>query len=140
MLLLLSSGQSCNQAHWEQQHKHLLQNLPPALLEAYGEDYVNETKELFQSHARQANEDFSPVINAIVQALLSPQPQVCYYAGPGIGLMYFINSYCPFSIRDRFLQKLFVKKELMPRALRKQAGFDINLNNNNNNNEEKLIK
>ncbi|XP_076003030.1 11-beta-hydroxysteroid dehydrogenase type 2 [Genypterus blacodes] len=136
------TGQSSNHTYWEQQYKNLLQNVPPALLEEYGEDYMNETKELFQSHARQATEDFSPVINAIVQALLSPQPQVRYYAGPGIGFMYFINSYCPFSIRDRFLQKLFVKKELLPRALRKQAGFDISLNNNNNNNnnEEKLMQ
>lgn len=135
------TGQSSNHAYWEQQHKQLLQNLSPALLEEYGEDYLNETKELFQSHASQANPDLSPVTDAIVQALLSPQPQVRYFAGPGVGLMYFIHSFCPFSISNRFLQKLFVKKTLMPRALRKQSGFDLNLslhNNNNNNNEEKV--
>ncbi|KAM9366713.1 11-beta-hydroxysteroid dehydrogenase type 2 [Symphorus nematophorus] len=141
------TGQSSNHAYWEQQHKQLLQNLSPALLEDYGEDYVTETKELFQSHARQANPDLSPVIDTIVQALLSPQPQARYFAGPGVGLMYFIHSYCPFSISNRFLQKLFVKKKLMPRGLRKQSGgFNLNLslhNNNNNNNdgedgEEKL--
>ncbi|XP_040896814.1 corticosteroid 11-beta-dehydrogenase isozyme 2 [Toxotes jaculatrix] len=140
------TGQSSNHAYWEQQHKQLLQSLSPGLLEEYGEDYVTETKELFQSHARQANPDLSPVVDTIVQALLSPQPQVRYFAGPGVGLMYFINSYCPFSISQRFLQKLFVKKKLMPRALRKQSSFDLNLslhnnnNNNNNNNEEKLKK
>ncbi|XP_028257079.1 11-beta-hydroxysteroid dehydrogenase type 2 [Parambassis ranga] len=135
------TGQSSNHAYWEQQHKELLQSLPPALLEEYGEDYVTETKDLFQSFASQANPDLSPVVHAIVQALLAPQPQARYYAGPGIGLMYFIHSYCPFSISNRFLQKLFVKKKLMPRALRKQSGFDLHLslhNNNNNNNEEKL--
>ncbi|XP_029986569.1 11-beta-hydroxysteroid dehydrogenase type 2 [Sphaeramia orbicularis] len=137
------TGQSSNTAYWEQQHKQLIQSLPPALLEDYGEDYVSETKELFHTYARNANPDFSPVINTITQALLSPQPRVRYFAGPGVGFMYFIHSYFPFSLSNKFLQKLFVKKKLMPRALRKQSGFDMDLNlhnNNNNNNEEKLIK
>lgn len=145
LLLMLRSavptGQSSNQSYWEKQHKQLLQSLSPALLEEYGEDYVTETMELFQSYANHANPDLSPVVNTIVQALLSPQPQVYYYAGPGVRLMYFIHSYCPFSISNRFLQSLFVKKKLMPRALRKQSDFDLSLclhNNNNNNEEEKL--
>ncbi|TKS65048.1 Corticosteroid 11-beta-dehydrogenase isozyme 2 [Collichthys lucidus] len=131
------TGQSSNHAYWEEQHKHLLKSLPPALLEDYGEDYVMETKELFQSHTKHANPDVSPVIDAIVRALLSPQPQPRYFVGPGVGLMYFIYSYCPFSISHRFLQKVFMKKTLMPRALRKQFGFNLNLSlHNNNNNEE----
>lgn len=137
------TGQSSNHVYWEQQHKQLLQSLSPALLQDYGEDYVTETKELFQSYARKANPDFSPVVDSIVQALLSPQPQARYFAGPGVGLMYFIHSYCPFSVSNRFLQKLFVKKKLMPLALRRQSGFDLNLslhNNNNNNNEEEEEK
>ncbi|XP_023187874.1 corticosteroid 11-beta-dehydrogenase isozyme 2-like [Xiphophorus maculatus] len=130
---------SSNNAYWEQQHQQLLQSLPPALMEEYGEDYIAETKDLFQSFAEHANPDLSPVVNAIVHALLSPQPQLRYFAGPGIGLMYFIHSYCPLSISNRFLQKLFVKKTLMPRALRKQSGLEANLGlSNNNNNEEKL--
>ncbi|XP_016520330.1 corticosteroid 11-beta-dehydrogenase isozyme 2-like [Poecilia formosa] len=128
---------SSNNAYWEQQHQQLLQSLPPALMEEYGEDYITETKDLFQSFAEHANPDLSPVVDAIVHALLSPQPQARYYAGPGIGLMYFIHSYCPLSISNRFLQKLFVKKTLMPRALRKQSGLEANLSLNNNN-EEKL--
>ncbi|XP_059211564.1 11-beta-hydroxysteroid dehydrogenase type 2 isoform X3 [Centropristis striata] len=135
------TGQTSNQAYWEQQHKQLLQGLSPALLEEYGEDYMSETKELFQSYARQANPDLSVVVDTIVEALLAPAPSPRYFAGPGVGLMYFIHSYCPFSISNRFLQKLFVKKKLMPRALRKESGFDLNLSlhhNNNNNNEEKL--
>ncbi|XP_034040865.1 corticosteroid 11-beta-dehydrogenase isozyme 2 isoform X1 [Thalassophryne amazonica] len=134
------TGQSSNQAYWEQQHKHLLQTLSPALLEEYGEDYVTETKELFCSYTSTANPDVSPVIDVIVQALLSPQPLVRYFAGPGIGLMYFLHSYCPVIIRDRFIQKLFLKKKLMPRALRKQSSFDINLKFCNNNNEEKVVQ
>ncbi|KAM4597345.1 11-beta-hydroxysteroid dehydrogenase type 2 [Fundulus diaphanus] len=130
---------SSNHTYWEQQHKQLLQSLPPALLEDYGEDYVTETKNLFQSFAEHANPDFSPVVDSIVQALLSPQPQARYYAGPGLSLTYFIHSYFPFRISDRYLKRMFLKKTLMPRALRKQSGLEVDLGlDNRNNNEEKL--
>lgn len=136
---LCLTGQCSNHDYWEQQHKQLLQSLPPALLEDYGEDYMTETKELFQSHASGANSDLSPVVDAIVQALLVPQPQARYFAGPGVGFMYFIHSYCPFSISSRFLQRLFVKKKLAPQALRRPLSCELNLSlHNNNNNEEKL--
>ncbi|XP_004066855.1 corticosteroid 11-beta-dehydrogenase isozyme 2 [Oryzias latipes] len=134
------TGRTSNHTYWDQQYKQLLQGLPPALLEEYGEDYVIETKDLFQSFASQANPDVTPVIDTIVQALLAAQPQARYYAGPGVGLMYFIHSYFPFSISNRLLQKLFVKKKLMPQALRKQSGLELHSLHNNNNNEEKSEK
>lgn len=135
------AARSSNLEYWEQQHKQLLQSLPAALLDEYGEDYVTENMELFQIFARQANTDLSPVVNAIVQALLSTRPQPRYFAGPGIGLIYFIYNFFPFSLSNLFLQKLFVKKKLMPRALRKGSDFDLKLHlqNNNNNNVEKLM-
>ncbi|CAL8351130.1 unnamed protein product [Merluccius merluccius] len=136
------TGQSSNKEYWRRQQDHLLHNLCPALLEDYGEDYLAETRDLFQDHARNAAEDLSPVVDAIVQALLSPQPRVRYYAGPGVGFMYFISSYLPYRFSDTFLQKIFVKKKLMPQALRRQSGLGLhaiinNNNNNNNNNDEK---
>ncbi|XP_062417944.1 11-beta-hydroxysteroid dehydrogenase type 2 isoform X3 [Pungitius pungitius] len=132
------TGQSSNRAYWEQQHKQLLRTLPPALLEEYGEDYLTETKELFHRYASQANTDLSPVTDTIARALLAPRPRARYFAGPGVGLMYFIHSYCPLSLSSRFLQKLFLKKRLAPRALRNPPGFDpdLGLNNNNNNNNK----
>lgn len=137
MSLLLFLGQSSNTEYWEKQYQHLIQNMSPNLLEEYGEDYIMETKDLFQQHAKTASEDLSPVVNTIVQALLSPQPRVRYYAGPGVGLMYFIYSYFPQSVSDKFLQKLFLKKKVIPRALRKQN--DLNLIKNNNNNNDDII-
>lgn len=137
------TGQSSNQAYWDQQYKNLLQSLPPSLLEEYGEDYLTETKELFQSHSRTANPDLSPVVNTITEALLTPRPHPRYYAGPGVGLMYFIHSYLPFSVCNKFLQKLFVQKKVMPRALRGRApGFQLGLDirNDDNNNDEKFVK
>lgn len=137
------TGQASNHAYWEQQCKNLLQSLPPSLLEEYGEDYVTETKELFLSHARTANPDLSPVVNTIVEALLTPHPHSRYFAGTGLWLMYLIHSYCPLTVCNKFLQKLFVQKKIMPRALRREGGFDLNMdihNNNNNNNDEKFVK
>ncbi|XP_047218247.1 11-beta-hydroxysteroid dehydrogenase type 2 [Girardinichthys multiradiatus] len=129
---------SSNNNYWEQKHKQLLESMSPALVEEYGEDYMNETINLFRSFGKNANPDFSPVLDAIVQALFSPEPQARYYAGPGLFLMYFVNNYCPLSIRNRFLQKIFLKKTLMPRALREQSGQEVNRDLHNNNNEEKL--
>ncbi|XP_064170123.1 11-beta-hydroxysteroid dehydrogenase type 2-like isoform X2 [Anguilla rostrata] len=126
------TGQSSNFEYWEKQYKNFIQNLSPELLEEYGEEYLLETKELFQGHSKTAPEDLSPVVNTITDALLSLQPKVRYYSGPGVGLMYFIYNYFPLSLSDKFLQRLFVKKKVIPRALRKQS--IINNNNNNNNN------
>ncbi|RXN21080.1 corticosteroid 11-beta-dehydrogenase isozyme 2 [Labeo rohita] len=86
------TGQSSNTEYWEKQYKNLIQNLPPSLLEEYGEEYLLETKELFQSHAKTANEDLSPVINTIVDALLSPQPQ-CKLSYLNIFISFFFHNY-----------------------------------------------
>ncbi|XP_034747827.1 corticosteroid 11-beta-dehydrogenase isozyme 2-like [Etheostoma cragini] len=139
---VVSSGQSGNRAYWETQHTQLLRSLSPALLDEYGEDYMTETKDLFQSHASHANPDLSPVVDAIATALLAPRPAPRYFAGPGVGLMYFVHSYCPRSVSGRFLQRLFVQKTLPPLALRTTEGhgLDIHNNNNNNNNEDKEDK
>lgn len=124
-------GHCSNTEYWEKQYQHLLQNLSPSLLEEYGEDYIMETKDLFQNFAKSATEDLSPVVNTIVEALLSPQPRIRYYAGPGVGLMYFIYSFFPLNISDKFLQKIFLKKKLMPHALRKQNDLNCIKDNNN---------
>ncbi|XP_042168809.1 corticosteroid 11-beta-dehydrogenase isozyme 2 [Oncorhynchus tshawytscha] len=133
------TGQSGNQEYWESQYKSLIHNLSAGLLEEYGEDYTHETKELFQHFAQSANEDLSPVINTISEALLSPRPLVRYYAGPGVGLMYFVYSYFPLRLSDKFLQRLFVQKKIIPRALRKENNNNNN-NINSNNNVEKIKK
>lgn len=132
------TAQSSNSAYWEKQHKHLLQNLSPALLEDYGEEYVTETKDLFQTFAKHTTTNLQPVVDTIVQALLAPQPQPRYFAGSGLSLMYFLHTYFPYSMSNNFLKKRFLKKNVIPRALRKQSAFDLNLSLHNNNNEEKL--
>uniref|UniRef100_A0AAZ3SBC1 11-beta-hydroxysteroid dehydrogenase type 2 n=1 Tax=Oncorhynchus tshawytscha TaxID=74940 RepID=A0AAZ3SBC1_ONCTS len=94
--------QSGNQEYWESQYKSLIHNL--------------STKELFQHFAQSANEDLSPVINTISEAL-----------------------YFPLRLSDKFLQRLFVQKKIIPRALRKENNNNNN-NINSNNNVEKIKK
>ncbi|XP_064191921.1 11-beta-hydroxysteroid dehydrogenase type 2-like [Anguilla rostrata] len=125
------TAQTSNSKYWEEQYRHLIQNLPPELLEEYGEDYTLETMELYQEFSKTANEDLSPVINAIAEALTSPNPKLRYYAGPGVSLMYFIYTYFPMYISDRFLQMHFLKKKVLPRGLRIDSGSHHNNNNIN---------
>ncbi|KAJ7994522.1 hypothetical protein DPEC_G00250350 [Dallia pectoralis] len=146
------TGQSSNQEYWERQYKNMIQNLSPSLLEEYGEEYTHESLELFQNFAQTANEDLSPVVNTIIEALLSPRPLVRYYAGPWVGLMYFVYSYFPQSVSDKFLQRIFVQKKIVPHSLRKENGLNAqnglngsrlhhnnNINNNNINNNNNNV-
>ncbi|XP_061102835.1 11-beta-hydroxysteroid dehydrogenase type 2-like [Conger conger] len=125
------TAQTTNTKYWEEQYKNLIQNLPPELLEEYGEDYTLETMELYQEFTKTANEDLSPVVNTIAEALTSPEPKPRYYAGPGVRLMYFVYTYFPVFISDRFLQRHFLKKQVLPRALRIDNGSSHNNNNIN---------
>ncbi|MGH0166719.1 UNVERIFIED_CONTAM: hypothetical protein FKN15_051299 [Acipenser sinensis] len=70
------TGQSGNVEYWEEQYKHLIENLSLSLMEEYGEEYLLETKQLFFQFAETATEDLSPVTNSIAEALLSRQPKV----------------------------------------------------------------
>ncbi|XP_049572974.1 11-beta-hydroxysteroid dehydrogenase type 2 [Syngnathus scovelli] len=139
------TGQCTDTTYWEARHQELLRALSPALLEDFGEDYVGETKELFHHFARHANPDLSPVVDAMERALREPRPRDRYYAGPGVGLMYLVSAYFPSALRNRFLQRLFVKKRLAPRALRKDAALgkgsaDQRRHDDNNNAEEEADK
>lgn len=129
------TGLSCNRGYWEKQYQNQLQNLSPSLLEEYGEDYMRETRDLFDSHSQTAQQDLSPVIDTIVEALVSPRPRSRYFAGMGVGFMYFIHSYLPISLSDMFLQRLFIRKQILPRSLRKENNLGKMLSHNNNNND-----
>ncbi|XP_036897411.1 corticosteroid 11-beta-dehydrogenase isozyme 2 isoform X2 [Sturnira hondurensis] len=102
---------------WERSKQLLLANLPQELLHAYGEDYIEHLHRQFLQSLSLAVPDLSPVVDAIVEALLATQPQHRYYPGRGVGLMYFIHYYLPQSLRRRFLQAFFINP-CVPRALR----------------------
>ncbi|XP_021076227.1 corticosteroid 11-beta-dehydrogenase isozyme 2 [Mus pahari] len=102
---------------WEKRKQLLLANLPKELLQAYGEDYIEHLHGQFLNSLRMALPDLSPVVDAIVDALLAAQPRSRYYPGRGLGLMYFIHHYLPEGLRRCFLQNFFIN-HLLPRALR----------------------
>lgn len=102
---------------WEKRKQLLLANLPRELLQAYGEDYIEHLHGQFLNSLRMALPDLSPVVDAIIDALLAAQPRSRYYMGRGLGLMYFIHHYLPGGLRRRFLQNFFIS-HLLPRALR----------------------
>lgn len=94
-------------------------SLPQELLQAYGEDYVEEINRQFIQFMKVAVEDLSAVVNSITDGLLAANPAVRYYPGQGLGLMYFIHRYLPYFVRDLFLKGFFINPKL-PRALREE--------------------
>lgn len=106
-----------NVSNWEQRKRLLLSSLPPELLQAYGEDYIEHAHGQFLHSLSLALPDLSPVVDAIIDALLAAQPQSRYYPGRGVGLMYFIHYYLPEGLRRRFLQAFFISP-CLPSALR----------------------
>uniref|UniRef100_A0A8B9MZ67 11-beta-hydroxysteroid dehydrogenase type 2 n=1 Tax=Accipiter nisus TaxID=211598 RepID=A0A8B9MZ67_9AVES len=96
--------------------QRLVASLPRELLQAYGEDYVEEINRQFIQFMKVAVEDLSAVVNSITDGLLAANPAVRYYPGQGLGLMYFIHHYLPYFVRDLFLKGFFINPKL-PRAL-----------------------
>ncbi|XP_064315261.1 11-beta-hydroxysteroid dehydrogenase type 2 isoform X1 [Phalacrocorax carbo] len=112
------TGTTCNPAFWNQQKQRLVASLPQELLQAYGEDYVEEINRQFIQFMKVAAEDLSAVVNSITDGLLAANPAVRYYPGQGLGLMYFIHRYLPYFVQDLFLKGFFINPKL-PRALRR---------------------
>ena len=117
MLPLFPPGSADGVNCWEKRKQLLLANLSQELLQAYGEDYIEHMHGQFLHSLTLAVPDLSPVIDAIVEALLATQPQHRYYPGRGVGLMYFIHYYLPRGLRRRFLRAFFISP-CVPRALR----------------------
>ncbi|KAH0619401.1 hypothetical protein JD844_000013 [Phrynosoma platyrhinos] len=110
------TGSSCNPEYWKKRKHQLVASLPPELLEAYGEEYIEEINKQFLDFMKLAVEDLSAVVESITDGLLSPRPLVKYYPGRGLGLMYFIHHYLPHGARDLFLKAFFINPKL-PRGL-----------------------
>ncbi|KAM3828699.1 11-beta-hydroxysteroid dehydrogenase type 2 [Vipera latastei] len=114
------TGGSCNPEYWKERKDQLLSALPADLLEAYGEEYLEEINRQFVNFMKMAVEDLSSVVDSITDALLSTKPLLKYYPGRGLWLMYFIHHYLPHSVRDLFLKTFFINPKL-PQGLCPQA-------------------
>ncbi|XP_060537505.1 FH1/FH2 domain-containing protein 1 isoform X4 [Pantherophis guttatus] len=106
------TGGSCNPEYWKERKDQLLAALPDDLLEAYGEDYLEEINRQFVDFMKMAVEDLSSVVDSITDGLLSPKPLLKYYPGRGLWLMYFIHHYLPHTVRDLFLKTFFINPKL----------------------------
>ncbi|XP_074865303.1 11-beta-hydroxysteroid dehydrogenase type 2 isoform X2 [Carettochelys insculpta] len=111
------TGKAFEPAFWHEKKQQLLATLPATLLQAYGEDYIHEANDQFIEFITRANEDLSPVVNCITDALLLASPSARYYPGKGTWLLYFMHHYLPHATRDCVLKKFFISQGL-PRALR----------------------
>lgn len=118
------AGTTCDPAFWNLQKQKLLASLPQELLQAYGEEYVEEINQQFVQFMKVAVEDLSAVVNSITDGLLAANPAVRYYPGQGLGIMYFIHRYLPYFVRDLFLKGFFINPKL-PRALRREHHKDV---------------
>nr|XP_028595309.1 corticosteroid 11-beta-dehydrogenase isozyme 2 [Podarcis muralis] len=103
---------SCNHAYWKERKAQLLAALSPELLEAYGEEYLEDINRQFLASMKFAVEDLSSVVESIVDGLLSTRPLVKYYPGRGLGPMYFIHHYLPHTVRNLFLKAFFINPKL----------------------------
>uniref|UniRef100_A0A8C0UEG0 11-beta-hydroxysteroid dehydrogenase type 2 n=1 Tax=Cyanistes caeruleus TaxID=156563 RepID=A0A8C0UEG0_CYACU len=111
-------------SQWDEQLKQqLLASLPQELLQAYGEDYVEEINQQFIQFMKVAVEDLSAVVNSITDGLLAANPAVRYYPGQGLGIMYFIHRYLPYFVRDLFLKGFFINPKLPRGSLQGDAGI-----------------
>lgn len=115
------AGCTCSPEFWKEKQHQLLAALPLDLLDAYGEEYMEEINRQFLAFMKMAVEDLSSVVESITDALLSTRPLVKYYPGRGLGLMYFIHHYLPYTVRRLFLKAFFINPKL-PRALQAQQG------------------
>ncbi|ETE62176.1 Corticosteroid 11-beta-dehydrogenase isozyme 2, partial [Ophiophagus hannah] len=103
---------SCNPGYWKERKDQLLAALPDDLLEAYGEEYLEEINRQFVDFMKVAVEDLSSVVDSITDGLLSTKPLLKYYPGRGLWLMYFIHHYLPHTVRDLFLKTFFINPKL----------------------------
>ncbi|XP_013925324.1 PREDICTED: corticosteroid 11-beta-dehydrogenase isozyme 2 [Thamnophis sirtalis] len=118
------TGGSCNPEYWKERKDQLLAALPDDLLEAYGEEYLEEINRQFVDFMKMAVEDLSSVVDSITDGLLSTKPLLKYYPGRGLWLMYFIHHYLPHTVRDLFLKTFFINPKppqgLCPKACHTQ--------------------
>ncbi|XP_063169072.1 11-beta-hydroxysteroid dehydrogenase type 2 [Candoia aspera] len=110
------TGGTCNPECWKERKDQLLAALPADLLEAYGEEYLEEINKQFVEFMKTAVEDLSSVVDSITDALLATKPLLNYYPGRGLWLMYLIHHYLPHTVRDLFLKVFFINPKL-PKGL-----------------------
>uniref|UniRef100_A0A8C5PDT7 11-beta-hydroxysteroid dehydrogenase type 2 n=1 Tax=Leptobrachium leishanense TaxID=445787 RepID=A0A8C5PDT7_9ANUR len=114
------TGAHFNPSYWEHQNQQLIDTMPTALLQEYGEEYIADTLVQFLEFGKTACLDLSPVTNSIVDAVLSENPKVKYYVGKSVFLLYVLFTYLPESLTSHQIKSIFLKHRSLPRALKQK--------------------
>ncbi|XP_009816199.1 17-beta-hydroxysteroid dehydrogenase type 2 [Gavia stellata] len=111
---------------WDKQEKELVENLPADTRQDYGEDYLLRLKSYLLHMPAYCDADLSPVLSAILHALLAKRPHGLYTPGKGAYMPLCIFCYFPFWFYDFFISKM-LSTESVPRALRTSGAESKNL-------------
>ncbi|KAM9269132.1 17-beta-hydroxysteroid dehydrogenase type 2 [Cariama cristata] len=111
---------------WDKQEKELMENLPADTRQAYGEDYLLGLKSYLLHMPAYCDADLSPVLSAILHALLAKRPHGLYTPGKGAYMPLCIFCCFPLWFYDFFMSKMLSTKSV-PRALRTSEAESKNL-------------
>ncbi|KFQ30700.1 Estradiol 17-beta-dehydrogenase 2, partial [Mesitornis unicolor] len=91
---------------WDKQEKELMENLPADTRQDYGEDYLLGLKSNFPIMSALCDANLSPVLAAILHALLAKRPHGLYTPGKRSYLLLCIFCYFPLWFYDFFISKM----------------------------------
>ncbi|NXU05516.1 DHB2 dehydrogenase, partial [Buphagus erythrorhynchus] len=87
---------------WDKQEKELMENLPAATRQAYGEEYLLGLRNYLLHLPSHCAPDLSPVLGAVLHALLARRPQGLYTPGKGAYISLCIFCCFPLWLYDFF--------------------------------------
>ncbi|KFW72936.1 Estradiol 17-beta-dehydrogenase 2, partial [Pygoscelis adeliae] len=91
---------------WDKQEKELMENLPADTRRDYGEDYLLGLKSYLLHMPMYCDANLSPVLSAILHALLAKRPHGLYTPGKGAYVPLCIFCYFPLWFYDFFISKM----------------------------------
>ncbi|NXH50684.1 DHB2 dehydrogenase, partial [Dicaeum eximium] len=111
---------------WDQQEKELLEKLPAGTRQAYGEEYLLGLRNYLLHLPSHCAPDLSPVLAAVLHALLARRPQGLYTPGRGAHVLLCIFCCFPLWFYDFLISKV-VSAGSVPRELRTSGDEGKNL-------------
>ncbi|XP_015495324.1 estradiol 17-beta-dehydrogenase 2 isoform X1 [Parus major] len=111
---------------WDKQEKELMENLPADTRQAYGEEYLLGLRNYLLHLPSHCAPDLSPVLGAVLQALLARRPQGLYTPGKGAYIPLCIFCCFPLWFYDFFISRM-LSAGSVPRELRASGDEGKNL-------------
>lgn len=102
---------------WDRQEKELMENLPADTRLAYGEEYLLGLRNYLLQLPSRCAPDLSPVLGAVLDALLARRPQGLYTPGKGAYIPLCI--FCCFPL---WFYDFFISKVLSPGSVPRDPG------------------